>query len=65
MRCYICDTELSDAEVQLDEDGKTEPCTTCMKVIMDTAYCDGFEPYRSEEVEDTGEIALLEDEEIT
>lgn len=44
MRCYICNVELSENEIQLDEEGKSEPCTTCMTVIMDTAYSDGFEP---------------------
>lgn len=44
MRCYICDNELSENEIQLDEENKSEPCTTCLKVIHDTAYCDGFEP---------------------
>ena len=49
MRCYICDTELTDNEIQLDENGKLEPCTLCLRIIMDTAYCDGFEPYPDEE----------------
>lgn len=49
MRCYICDNELSENEIQLDENLKSEPCTSCMKVIMDTAYTDGFEPKDPEE----------------
>lgn len=44
MRCYICDVELSEAEIQLDEEGKSEPCTTCLNIIMNTAYCNGFTP---------------------
>lgn len=48
-RCYICDSELSENEIQFDEEGKLEPCTTCLRIIMDTAYCDGFEPYPEED----------------
>ena len=44
MRCYICDAELSENEIQLDEENKSEPCATCTSIIMDTAYSDGFEP---------------------
>ena len=49
MRCYICNNELTIQEIQLDEEGKSEPCTPCLRIIMDTAYCDGFEPYPSED----------------
>lgn len=59
MRCYICDVELGESEIQVGEDGKSEPCTTCMKVIMDTAYCDGFTP-EGKEVDD--EVHLLDEE---
>jgi len=44
MRCYICDVELTENEIQIGEDGKAEPCTTCLDIIMATAYSDGFEP---------------------
>lgn len=44
MRCVICDVELSEAEIQLDELGQSEPCTTCWNIIIDTAYSSGFEP---------------------
>lgn len=44
MRCYICDNELSENEINQGEDGKWEPCTTCLNIIMDTAYSNGFEP---------------------
>lgn len=48
MRCYICDVELSENEIQLDEEGKSEPCTTCTNIIMDTAYSQGFKPNEGE-----------------
>lgn len=59
MRCYICDVELTQQEIQLDEEGKIEPCTTCMTIIMDTAYCDGFSPGGGES---EGEVELLDEE---
>lgn len=34
MRCYICDSELD--EVQLDDDNKALPCGSCQEVIADT-----------------------------
>ena len=55
-RCYICDTELSESEINLDEEGKLEPCTTCLRIIMDTAYCDGFEPYAEEDAAVTPDL---------
>lgn len=63
MRCYICDTELSTQEIQLDEEEdkvlKSQPCSSCLRIIMDTAYCDGFEPYPDEDEVDP----TLDDEE--
>ena len=52
MRCYICDVELSENEIQITEENSSkatglpasEPCTSCMDIAMDAAYCDGFEP---------------------
>lgn len=49
-RCHICDNELTEQEIQFGEDKKLEPCTTCLEIIMDAAYCDGFEPYPDEDV---------------
>lgn len=54
-RCYICDNELTEQEIQLNacnfnEGPKLEPCTSCLEIIMDAAYCDGFEPYPDEDV---------------
>ncbi len=42
MRCYICDVSLSEKEVSLDHEMKSNPCTTCQQIINDTAYADGF-----------------------
>lgn len=43
MHCYICDKELSEKEVNYNEELKGyEPCTTCLDIAMDAAYCDGF-----------------------
>lgn len=43
MRCHICDRALSGTEIIKSPDKKSyEPCTSCMEVIMETAYCDGF-----------------------
>jgi hypothetical protein len=52
MRCYICDVELTENEIQISEENKSkasglpasEPCTTCQDVIFAAAYSDGFEP---------------------
>lgn len=57
MRCYICDCELSEQEVQhnVELDDKIEPCHTCLDIIYDTAFSDGFKP----DGEDTG-IELIE-----
>lgn len=43
MRCYICDKTLTDKEVVYDDDLKAyDPCSTCMEIILDTAYSDGY-----------------------
>lgn len=43
MRCAICDKDLSDKETIYNEDLKAyEPCTTCLDIALDAAYCDGF-----------------------
>lgn len=53
MRCYICDNELSENEIVLGPDHKSEPCTACMKVILETAYSDGYEiPGNEEHIEE-------------
>ena len=67
MRCHICDKALSEAEIQLTPDGKEfEPCSVCMEVIMETAYCDGFvreEPLDDPELDDlygSGSVEVLD-----
>lgn len=43
MKCYICDKELSEKEIIYNEEVSSyEPCTTCLDVIYDTAYCGNF-----------------------
>lgn len=45
MHCYICDRQLSEKEINYNEEIQTyEPCTVCLDVIFDTAYCGGFSP---------------------
>lgn len=44
MRCNICNSELTEGEILQDEDDTWLPCGTCIKVIMETAYSEGFEP---------------------
>lgn len=43
MRCHICNKALSEAEILVAPDGTSfEPCATCLDVIFDAAYSDGF-----------------------
>lgn len=62
MRCRICDVELSENEIQLGEDGKSEPCTTCLDIIMAAAYSDGFEPDTDNTNHDHNSLLEIEDE---
>lgn len=62
MRCYICDNELSENEIELDEENKSEPCATCLKVIHDTAYSEGFEPNDGESTPTHNNLLENEDE---
>lgn len=49
MRCYICDHQLTDKEVNYNQDlGMDEPCTTCLDVALDAAYSGGFSPFGEE-----------------
>jgi hypothetical protein len=58
MKCAICDRELSEKEISFNEDINTfEPCTTCLDIAMDAAYCDGF-------TTEDDEYILLDDEEL-
>lgn len=57
MKCDICDKELSEKEISYNEDIETfEPCSTCLDVIMDAAYSDGF-------LTEDDEYILIEDDE--
>lgn len=44
MRCNICDHTLTDKEVIFNKEAEAfEPCTTCLDIAMDAAYCDGYQ----------------------
>lgn len=44
MHCNICDKQLSEKEINWNEDINTfEPCGTCLDVIMDAAYAQGYD----------------------
>lgn len=50
MRCHICDKSLSEKETIYNKDLQAyEPCTVCLDIAMDAAYCDGVQ--RDEENE--------------
>lgn len=56
MRCHVCDKAISEAEIQVTPDGKGyEPCSICMEIALDAAYCDGF--VRSDDLD---EIEVLD-----
>jgi hypothetical protein len=42
MRCYICDVELSEGEISLDKQMKSNPCTSCNQIIYETAFSGKF-----------------------
>ena len=42
MRCYICDVELTEGEISLDKQLKSNPCTSCQQVIYETAFSGKF-----------------------
>lgn len=42
IHCYICDKQLSEKEINFNEDMKNfECCSTCLEIAMDAAYSDG------------------------
>lgn len=56
MRCHICQKVLSDKEIsQHDVTKEFEPCLSCMEIILDTAYSDGFQ------AEDDDGLVVLSD----
>lgn len=43
IHCDICDRDMSDKEIQYNEDLKTyESCTTCLDIAMEAAYTGQF-----------------------
>jgi hypothetical protein len=42
MRCYICDVELTEGEISLDKEMKSNPCTSCQQIIFETAFSGKF-----------------------
>lgn len=43
MRCNICDKQLSEKEINYNEDLPAfEPCSVCLEEIMDAAYSGNF-----------------------
>ena len=52
MKCYICNKDLTDDEIVIDNDTKEyAPCSECMAIILDAAYSDGFVKPDEEEIE--------------
>lgn len=53
MRCYICDVELTEGEISLDKEMKSNPCTSCNQIIFETAFSGKFKKsYGEDETED-------------
>lgn len=64
MRCHVCDKALTDTEIQASPSGHGyEPCSVCMEIALDAAYCDGFvreDPLEEIELDDDGSLDTLE-----
>jgi hypothetical protein len=52
MRCYICDVNLSEGEISLDKQLKTQPCTSCQQIIYETAFSGKFKKSYGEDTTD-------------
>lgn len=53
IRCFICDVELTEGEISLDKEMKSNPCTTCQQIIFETAFSGKFKKsYGEDETED-------------
>jgi hypothetical protein len=62
MRCYICDVELSEGEISLDRNMKSDPCTSCQQIIYETAYSGKFKTsYGEEETESLSDGFEIDD----
>lgn len=55
MRCYICDVELTEGEISLDKQMKSNPCTTCQQIIYETAFSGKFKTGMDQGDEDYGD----------
>jgi hypothetical protein len=42
VRCPICDVELTEGEISLDKQLKSNPCTSCNQIIYETAFSGKF-----------------------
>lgn len=60
MRCYICDVELTEGEISLDREMKSNPCTSCNQIIYETAYGKSLPNYD----DDYADGGIDEDDEI-
>lgn len=60
MRCYICDVELSEGEISLDRQLKSNPCTSCNQIIYETAFSGKFKNC-AYEIHDSGEEDVSDD----
>jgi hypothetical protein len=52
VRCVCCDCELSEGEISLDKELKSNPCTTCNQIIYETAFSGKFKKSYGETTED-------------
>lgn len=44
MKCHACDKDMSDKEINYNEElGDYEMCTTCLDIALDAAYSQGFQ----------------------
>jgi hypothetical protein len=67
MRCFICDVELTEGEISLDRELKSNPCTTCNQIIYEAAYGKSLPNYDDEyadefEPDDEAFAEMIEDE---
>lgn len=61
MHCYICDRQLSDAEIIWNSDYKQwEPCGECLEISLDAAFSGGFNPDYKEITETPAEVDTLD-----
>lgn len=57
MKCYCCDKELTENEINYNEEMRNyEPCVTCLEIALDAAYSGGFM------IEDDPEFVILDED---